>query len=227
MDEIKAAMVADLQNKTVFTIPLLGGIPVPESAAVSWLIILALTLAAILMTKRLRTIPKHPQMILEMFVGFINHFAEENLGSRWRSFAPFLGSVALYLACANLIGLFGLTPPTKDLSVTAGLAATSVFLIYGASFICKGARGGFHKFAEPLPLMAPINILEIAIRPLSLCMRLFGNVLGSYVVMELIKMIAPVVVPLPFSLYFDVFDGLIQTVVFVFLTTLFTAEAIE
>ena len=56
---------------------------------------------------------------------------------------------------------------------------------------------------------APINVLELFIRPLSLCMRLFGNVLGAIVVMALIKHLVPLVVPLPFSFYFDIFDGVI------------------
>ena len=71
-----------------------------------------------------------------------------------------------------------------------------------------------------------MNILEIAIRPTSLCMRLFGNVLGAFVIMELIKLVVPVFVPAVFSLYFDLFDGLIQTYVFVFLTSLFMKESI-
>ena len=78
-----------------------------------------------------------------------------------------------------------------------------------------------------MPIIAPINILEIFIKPLSLCMRLFGNVLGSFVVMELIKIILPVLLPIPFSFYFDIFDGLIQAYVFVFLTSLFIKEAME
>ena len=87
--------------------------------------------------------------------------------------------------------------------------------------------GGLHKFIEPSPVMLPINVMEIAIRPLSLCMRLFGNILGGFVVMELIKLVVPVLVPIPFSLYFDLFDGFIQTIVFVFLTALFVGEAVE
>ena len=78
-----------------------------------------------------------------------------------------------------------------------------------------------------MPIMLPINILELVIKPLSLCMRLFGNVLGAFVVMELIKLIVPVGLPVVFSFYFDVFDGLIQAYVFVFLTSLFMAEAME
>ena len=58
-------------------------------------------------------------------------------------------------------------------------------------------------------------------------MRLFGNILGGFVVMELIKLVAPVLVPLPFSFYFDIFDGCIKAYVFVFLTSLFIKESIE
>jgi len=75
--------------------------------------------------------------------------------------------------------------------------------------------------------MLPMNILELVIKPLSLCMRLFGNVLGAFVVMELIKIMVPVGVPLVFGLYFDIFDGFIQAYVFVFLTSLFMSEAME
>ena len=88
-------------------------------------------------------------------------------------------------------------------------------------------KGWLHAFAQPVAVILPLNILELFIRPLSLCMRLFGNVLGSFVVMELIKMLLPVFLPIPFSMYFDIFDGIIQAYVFVFLTTLFIKEAVE
>ena len=78
-----------------------------------------------------------------------------------------------------------------------------------------------------IPVLLPINIMEIVIRPLSLCMRLFGNVLAAFVVMELVKLLVPAVLPAILSIYFDIFDGLIQTVVFVFLTALFIGEALE
>ena len=108
----------------------------------------------------------------------------------------------------------------------------SVFLVYTkletvSGIHQKGVKGWVKSFAEPMPIITPINILEIFIKPLSLCMRLFGNVLGAFVVMELIKIIVPAVIPVAFSLYFDIFDGLIQAYVFVFLTALFIKEAIE
>ena len=77
-----------------------------------------------------------------------------------------------------------------------------------------------------MPLLLPINLMEVAIRPLALCMRLFGNVLGAFIIMEMLKFVAPAVLPAVFSIYFDLFDGLIQTYVFVFLTSLFMKESI-
>lgn len=228
LTNIQTTLASELENETAFTIPAFGGIPVAQSVLVTWILMAIIMVAVLLATRKLK--PDHPgrvQSVVEMAVDFMNRFTKENIGRHWRSFAPWLGTVAFYLAFANLSGILGLTPPTKDLSVTAALAITSVVLIYGGSFRFLGLRGGLHKFVEPLPLLLPINVMEIAIRPLSLCMRLFGNILGAFVIMELIKALVPVVVPAVFSLYFDIFDGLIQAIVFIFLTTLFTGEALE
>ena len=166
--------------------------------------------------------------MVEALVGFLNNFCKDSLGEKhWRTFAPYLGTIGLYLACANLAGLIGVTPPTKDLNVTAGLAIMSTIMIYGAQFRYKGLAGGIKKFGEPVAIVAPLNVLEIGIRPLSLCMRLFGNIFAGFVIMELIKLVVPVLLPIPFSLYFDVFDGLIQMIVFVFLSTMFLAESLD
>lgn len=224
MDALKATMAEDMQGTPLVSV--FGLFSVPESVVVTWILMLVLVLASLLLTRNLKKIPGKGQALLELAVGSFNHFCEENLGHHWKSFAPWLFTVSAYIACANLSGLIGLAPPTRDLTVTAALALTSMVLIYGAQFRFRGLRGGLKKFAEPTPVLLPINLMEVLIRPLSLCMRLFGNVLASYVIMEMIKVLAPAVVPVPFSLYFDIFDGLIQTLVFVFLTTLFVGESI-
>ena len=157
---------------------------------------------------------------------FINDFFVGLLGEKGKRYVPYLISVALYIACSNLIGVFGIKPPTKDLNVTAALALMSICLIEYAGIHARGGVGFLKSLAAPTAIMTPMNILEIAIRPTSLCMRLFGNVLGAFVIMELIKQVVPVFVPAVFSLYFDLFDGLIQTYVFVFLTSLFMKENI-
>ena len=228
MDAFKGSLVSELGNETAFTIPVLGGIPVSESVVVSWIVMAVLALAALLLTRKLSVRdPGKVQIALESAVQFLNGFVKENIGSHWRPFAPWLGTVALYIGLSNIVGIFGLTPPTKDIGVTAALAVMSMLLIYGAQFRYNGLLGGLKKFAEPMPLLIPINLMEIVIRPLALCMRLFGNVLGAFIIMEMIKLLVPAVVPAVLSIYFDLFDGLIQMVVFVFLTTLFIGEGIK
>lgn len=110
--------------------------------------------------------------------------------------------------------------------MTASLAVMSIVLVEAAGIRKRGIKDG-SKALRSRSDHAPINVLELFIRPLSLCMRLFGNVLGAVVVMALIKYLLPVVVPLPFSGYFDIFDGVIQAYVFVFLTSLYIKEAVE
>ena len=149
------------------------------------------------------------------------------IGEKGTRYVPYLVTVIIYIGISNIIGLFGMKPPTKDMNVTAALAAMSIVLIEYSGIHAKGVKRWAKGFAQPVAIVAPLNVLEILIRPLSLCMRLFGNVLGAFVIMELLKMLIPVVLPVPFSLYFDIFDGLIQAYVFVFLTSLFIKEAVE
>ena len=171
--------------------------------------------------------PGRKQLLLEAGVEFLYNFFHGILGEEGKRYIPYLMTVVVYIGFANVCGIFGFTPPTKDLNVTAAMAVMSIVLIEYSGIHQKGVKGWLKAFGQPVPVIAPLNLLEIIIRPLSLCMRLFGNVLGSFVVMELLKALLPVGLPVPFSLYFDVFDGLIQAYVFVFLTSLFIKEAVE
>lgn len=204
-----------------------GLFSISSSVVISWGVMAFLVLSSILLTKNLKKIPSKPQVILEAGIGFFYNLCKSNLGKHWRIYAPWMGTVTLYILFSNFTDLLGFPPPTRDLSITATLALLSLLFIYGNQFLNFGLLGGLKKFAQPFPLLLPINLMEIAIRPVSLCMRLFGNVLGAYILMEMIICVAPVLIPVPFSLYFDLFDGILQTVVFVFLTILFTHESIH
>lgn len=218
----------ELNCETAFTIPLFGGIPVAESVVVTWFIMAVLVLGSIILVRNLKVeqVGKR-QLALETVIGTIHQFFLELLGEEGKRYIPYLMTVGLYIAFANMIGLLGMKSPTKDVGVTGALALMSILLIEYSGVHKKGAKGFLKSFAEPIPIMLPMNILEIFIRPLSLCMRLFGNILGAFVIMELLKIVAPLLVPIPFSFYFDIFDGLIQAYVFVFLTSLFIKESIE
>lgn len=228
MKRLAANLLEELTCETAFTIPLFGGIEVTESTVITWLIMAVLVLAAILLTRNLKVNKiSRRQAAAECIVVWLDNFIEDMIGEEGKEYIPYLATVLLYIGCSNVIGLFGIKPPTKDLNVTVALALMSIILIEAAGIRKKGFKKWLKSFTEPVAIITPINILEIFIRPLSLCMRLFGNVMGAFVIMELIKQLVPVALPLPFSFYFDIFDGLIQAYVFVFLTSLFIKEAIE
>lgn len=228
MGDLAENLLEELTCEDVFTIPVLGGIGVSESTVITWVVMAVLLLAALILTRNLKVDHiSRRQAAAEMIVVKLNGMVEGMTGEEAKEYVPYLVTVLLYIGVSNIIGLFGMKPPTKDLNVTAALSLMSIVLIEASGIRKKGVKRWFKSFAEPIAIIAPINVLEIFIRPLSLCMRLFGNVLGAFVIMELIKQLVPVALPLPFSFYFDIFDGLIQAYVFVFLTSLFVKEAVE
>ena len=221
-------MMEELDCKTAFTIPVFGGIPVAESVVITWVIMAILVIGSIILVRGLRVenVSKK-QLVLETIVGTLYDFFYDLLGEKGKRYIPYLMTVGIYIAFSNMIGLLGMKSPTKAVGVTGALALMSIVLIEYSGVHAKGPKKFLKSFAEPIPIMLPMNILEMFIRPLSLCMRLFGNILGAFVIMELIKYVAPLLVPIPFSMYFDIFDGFIQAYVFVFLTSLFIKETIE
>lgn len=227
MDELANSLMEELECRTAFEIPIFGGIPVPESCVITWVIMAVLVILCKIFVRNLKTVPTGAQLLIEMLITWLNNFFVDIMGQKGKKYLPFLETLIIYIGVSNVIGLFGLRPPTKDLNVTAGLAIMSIIYIQYCGIKEKGVKRWLRSFKEPMPLLLPINIMELIIKPLSLCMRLFGNVLGAFVIMELVKLCIPVGVPLILSLYFDVFDGLIQAYVFVFLTSLFMTEAME
>lgn len=228
MENLAENLMEELECETVFTIPVFGGIDVSESVVVTWIIMAALLIFSFIMTRNLKIdhISKR-QAIIETIVTKLTDFVEGMLGAEGKRYTTYLCTVLLYIGFADIIGLFGMKSPTKDLNVTIALAFMSIVLVEAAGIYQHGVKRWLHKFAEPIAIVAPINVLEVFTRPLSLCMRLFGNVLGAFVIMELIKMVVPVFLPAVLSLYFDFFDGLLQAYVFVFLTSLYISEAVE
>lgn len=221
-------LMEKLEVKTVFTIPLFGGIRVTESVVVTWIVMAALILFAIIMTRGLKTrgISKR-QAFLEWMVTKLDGMVGGMVGGNAKVFSEYLITVLLFIGLANIVGIFGLKSPTKDMSVTIALALMSIVLVEASGIIFLGFKRAMHKFIEPTPVVLPINILEVVTKPLSLCMRLFGNVVGAFVIMALLEICVPIGIPMVFSLYFDFFDGLLQAYVFVFLTGLYLTEAVE
>lgn len=226
--DIAEKLVEELNTETVFS--LFGGkITFDEGTVVSWIIMAVFLIVGIILTRGLKVqgeISKR-QLFLEMCVEKMHSFFHKNMGKDGDRYIPWLMTVAIYIGACNMCGIFGFKSPTKELNVTLGLALTSIILVQYAGIHKKGTKGWLKSFAKPVPIVLPINILELVIKPMSLCFRLFGNIIGAYIIMKLIEAVVPVGIPVALSLYFDIFDGFIQAYVFVFLTSLYVQEAIE
>lgn len=226
--DIAEKLVEELNTETVFS--LFGGkITFDEGTVVSWIIMAVFLIVGIILTIGLKVqgeISKR-QLFLEMCVEKMHSFFHKNMGKDGDRYIPWLMTVAIYIGACNMCGIFGFKSPTKELNVTLGLALTSIILVQYAGIHKKGTKGWLKSFAKPVPIVLPINILELVIKPMSLCFRLFGNIIGAYIIMKLIEAVVPVGLPVALSLYFDIFDGFIQAYVFVFLTSLYIQEAIE
>ena len=130
MDALVNDLMKELNCDTVFTIPVLGGIPIKESVVVTWFIMAVILVLCIALTRNLSVEnPSRGQVILETIVSGGHNFFKDTLGEYGTDYIPYLMTVALYIGIANLIGLLGFKPPTKDMNVTAALAIMSIILI--------------------------------------------------------------------------------------------------
>lgn len=202
-----------------------------EGTVVSWIIIAVMTVLAIILTRGFKIegeISKR-QLLLEMCYEKVESFFKTIMSEKVEKYIPWLMSMALFIGISNMIGLFGFKPPTKSMQVTLAMALTTIVLVEYCAFKDKGIKGRLKAFTKPVWIVTPINILEIFTKPLSLCMRLFGNIIAAFTIMELIKAVpfTKLGVPAVFSLYFDLFDGLLQAYIFVFLTAIYLEEAVE
>lgn len=228
MGNLSEFLLEELNVATAFTIPIFGGIEVAESTVISWVIMAIIVILTLVLTRNMKVEnPGKLQVGVEYVVESLQNIVRGIVGHEGERYVPYLATVLVFLGISNVFAVTGMKPPTKDLNVSAAVALMSIVLVQIASIRQNRVKGWLKGFTKPIAVVTPINIMELAIRPLSLCMRLFGNVLGAFVVMKLLEHLVPIILPAVFSLYFDFFDGLIQAYVFVFLTGLFIKEAVE
>ena len=187
--------------------------------------------------------PKGMLLIAEMGVTFFEDFAEGLLGRRFRIFGGYLMAIGVYLFLAFIFGLTGLPSPMTTLSVPLSLGLSTFVLIHATAAKYNKIRY-FKRYVEPLPFFLPVNLISMWAPLLSLTLRLFGNALSGFVIMNIVyyalqnlsaMVFAAIEAPLnevfiaPFiawilHLYFDLFSGFIQTTVFLSLTTIYVGH---
>ena len=124
-------------------------------------------------------------LFVESYIKLMNNFSKEMVGKRWRSLAPYFTTIATFIFVSNISGLFGFRPPTVSLSVTLTLALMSFFMIQFSGIRSTGIKEYLKGFASPAPML-PLNIISELVVPVSLSVRLFGNILSGSVLLSLI-----------------------------------------
>ena len=215
-------------------IPLFGFLDITGEVLMIWLIVAILCVIAIIVGRNLKERPGKFQNMLETGVEYMDNSFGENLGKeRGRKYFWFLGSLFVFIIVANYSGLIpgvGLTKyikaPTSSLSVTAGLSIFTFFILQGASIKELGIKGYLKRFVSPICIMLPLLILDELIKPLSLALRLYGNIFGEETVTEKLYEIFPVGVPMVMMVLSLLFCAL-QALVYTTLVSIYLGEATE
>lgn len=201
---------------------------------VQWVIILMLFIIACLLTRNLKRVPTKKQVVLESLYKYVEGLVTNNVGESYTEFIPYVGTIVVYLICLNFSGLVGVEPATSNLSVTFGLALTSFLVINITALRKNGAIGYVKAFGQPYVLMLPINIMERVVLPVSLALRLYGNMFAGSLLIGLIyealckiAVFASIGLPIIVHAYFDIFDGAIQMLVFTMLTIINLKTTVE
>lgn len=228
-----------------FTINMpLQNLPITESQVNSWLVIIAVFFLCLYLTHGISaTHPTRRQHFVELAIEKSENLVLENMGEYFKDFAPFVGAVMVLSVCSSLLTLIGLYPPTSDLNVVAGWALLVFILITYYKFKC-GFVHYLKSFGDPVPFLAPLNVISEVATPVSMAFRHYGNVLSGTVISALVaaglqgltKIIfgnlpgflgqfpfLQIGLPAVLSVYFDLFSGCLQAFIFAMLTMLYIA----
>ena len=220
-------------------------LPITESQINSWLVIFSLFWLCRYFTHGLteRANTKR-QLIAEWIVETTDKLVRENMGEYFKGFSPFVAAIMGLSATSSLLSLIGLYPPTSDLNIVAGWALIVFILI--TYYKCKCGFVHYVKsFGDPVPLLAPLNVISEVATPVSMAFRHYGNVLSGSVISVLIATalqglsslllgwlpgflgeipFMQVGIPAVLSVYFDVFSGCLQAFIFAMLTMLYISS---
>ena len=231
--------------RILVTVPMpIQEFPITESQINSWLVVVSLLGLCLFLTHGLKVrADTKRQHAVEWLVKRIEDLVRGNMGEYFLGFAPFIAAILTLSALSSLLSLFGLYPPTSDLNVTAGWA----ILVFGLITYYKMKCGPIHylkSFAEPVPLLAPMNVLSEVATPLSMAFRHYGNILSGTVIAALVATglqdlsrlllgwlpgflgeipFLQIGIPAVLSVYFDLFSGCLQAYIFAMLTMMYVS----
>jgi F-type H+-transporting ATPase subunit a len=196
----------------------------------TWLIMIVLIGISYLAMRKATIVPNPVQNVIELVMLGLNNLIKDTMGDKGKPFIPLLVAEAFFIFTANMIGIIpGFHSPTADLNTTAAIAVV-VFLLTHIIGVKTHGFKYIKSFMGPIwwltPLFIPIEIISHFSRPLSLSVRLFGNIRGEDLVLFILLVLVPYLIPLPILLLM-ILTSVLQTFVFVLLTMLYISGALE
>jgi F-type H+-transporting ATPase subunit a len=243
-----------IEHPPIFRIP-----SIPDQVLYTWIVMGILLIVAVVATRRLQFVPRGSQNFMEVVLEqFVNEL-DETIGHEGRRYLPLIATLGLFILTSNLMGLVpGLIAPTANLNTTAACALIVFFTYHWIGIRKQGLVPYIKHFAGPVPLalkplMFVIEIISHCARPLSLSLRLFGNMMAGHILLAIfffmmgldgmlgwaltgslggILVGAPataimVVFVVGFLLPLKILVALIQTFIFCKLAMLYIAAAVE
>ena len=201
--------------EVVFTVM---GIPVRDTVVSSW-VMMALIVGIVLLFRQLKP------TALEMVVDFLADFISEIMRRPAGPFLPLIGSLALYVGVANVIGLVPfLKSPTSDINTPIALSLVVFVAVHVYGVRIMGFGPYLKSLASPIFLL-PLELISQVSRTISLSIRLFGNVFSAEIIIAILFALAPLIVPLPLQ-GFSIFTGLLQAYIFAALAAVYIAAGL-
>lgn len=203
---------------------------IPTHIMYTLLVVILLSLLAYLATRRLEIYPGRLQNVMETIVDAMYELLNNTMGEHGRKFFPLIATLGLFILASNLIGVIpGFESPTANINTTAAMAVVVFVSTHVVGVRTHGLKY-FKQFVGPVlwlaPLMMPIEIISHISRPLSLTVRLFGNIMGEDIVLGVVLLLVPLLIPLPVFVLM-IFTSVIQTLVFMLLAMMYIAGAME
>jgi len=203
---------------------------IPDYIVMSLIVAAGLILFFGLASRRLNLVPSKLQGILELIIQAFENILVEIIGERGKKYLPLIATIGLFILVCNLLGLVpGFMSPTSKLNVTLGCALVVFFYYHWQGIRSQGIFKYLKHFTGPIPLLAPllipIEIISHFSRPVSLSIRLFGNIFAEELLIIVIASIIPFFLPLPF-MAIAIFTATIQAFVFVLLSCIYIGGAV-
>jgi F-type H+-transporting ATPase subunit a len=204
-----------------------GFLKLNATIVTSWGIMVLLSVGAWLINRNLRTdvVTSRWQAALEILVTGIDAQIKEVGLPVPRRYLPYIGTLFLFIATANLLTIFPYyEPPTGSLSTTTALALSVFFAAPLFGIARRGIRPYLRSYREPTLLMLPFNLISELSRTLALAIRLFGNMMSGTMIIAILLTITPFIFPVVMSAL-GLLTGMVQAYIFCVLATVYIAAA--